>query len=323
MPIDFARDAWFLTGATASGKSGVAMAIVDRLREAGRAVEVLSLDSMAVYRGMDIGTAKPTRADRERAPHHLIDLRDPDQEFSVAEYLAEADSAVGAIAARGAVPLFVGGTPMYLKCLLRGLFKGPGADWELRRELDAELDTVGPAALHERLTLVDPVAASNIHPNDARRIVRALEVFRRTGQPISHQQMEFEDGRPADQCRVFTLRRERDDMHRRIEARVESMMAEGLVAEVRGLTADGRSLGRSASQAVGYREVLDYLAAEESGQSGEHDLPATVERVQARTRRFAKRQGTWFRGLQECRFIDVAADEPPASVAERIVAAAG
>lgn len=306
--LNFAETCWFLTGATASGKTAVGLELAERL-----GAEVLSLDSMAVYRGMDIGTAKPDAAERRRTPHHLIDLRNPDEEFSVAEYRAAADAVARDVLSRGKTPLFVGGTPMYLKCLLRGLFEGPGANWDLRRELEAELQRLGVRALHERLTLVDPLAASTIHPNDARRVVRALEVFRSTGQPISHQQMEFDDARPAEDCRVLVLRRDRADQHARIERRVESMIAEGLVEEVRGLTADGQTLGRSASQAVGYREVLQHLA-------GEHDLPTTVDRVQARTRRFAKRQGTWFRSLSECRFVDVGPEEPAEAIAERVLA---
>ncbi|MEQ8846432.1 tRNA (adenosine(37)-N6)-dimethylallyltransferase MiaA [Botrimarina sp.] len=308
-PIDFAAECWFLTGATASGKTSVGLALAERL-----GAEILSLDSMAVYRGMDIGTAKPDAESQRRVPHHLIDLRDPHEEFSVAEYRAAAEAAARDVILRGRKPLFVGGTPMYLKCLIRGLFDGPAANWELRRDLEQELSREGAAVLHERLALVDPVAASNIHPNDARRIVRALEVFRATGEPISHQQMQFDDARPADECRVFVLKRDRSDQHKRIEARVEAMMSEGLVDEVRALTAHGRPLGRSASQAVGYREVLQHLA-------GEYGLAETIERVQARTRRFAKRQGTWFRSLSESRFVDVAPDETPDSVTERILAA--
>ncbi len=315
MSFDFATTCWFITGATASGKTAVGLELADRLAARGGA-EIVSLDSMAVYRGMDIGTAKPGPAEQAHTPHHLIDLRDPDQEFSVAEYRDAAEAVARDVLARGKTPLFVGGTPMYLKCLLRGLFEGPGADWSLRHDLEAELLQFGVEALHERLQLVDPVAASNIHRNDARRIVRALEVFRTTGQPISHQQLEFEDARPASECRVFVLRRDRADQHARIEARVDEMMAEGLVEEVRGLTAEGHTLGRSASQAVGYREVLEHLA-------GQFDLPTTVERTQARTRRFAKRQATWFRSLSECRFIDVAADEAAGSIAGRIVVEAG
>ncbi|MEO1495770.1 MAG: tRNA (adenosine(37)-N6)-dimethylallyltransferase MiaA [Planctomycetota bacterium] len=310
--FDFARNCWFLTGATASGKTAVGLALVERLAAAGRPTEVLSLDSMAVYRGMDIGTAKPSAEERARVPHHLIDLRTPEEEFSVANYRDEAARVCEALIARGVTPLFVGGTPMYLKCLLRGLFDGPAANWDLRRELETELEQLGSSALHERLKLVDPLAASAIHPNDARRIVRAMEVFRGAGEPISHQQMEFEEPVPADQCRVFTIRRERDDLHHRIERRVDAMMAQGLVDEVRGLTADGRTLGRSASQAVGYREVIEHLR-------GDYDADELVKRTQTRTRRFAKRQGTWFRSLSECRFIDVGPDESSNSVAERIL----
>ena len=304
-PADF----WCLTGATAVGKTSVALALAQRLD-----AEVLSLDSMAVYRGMDIGTAKPTAEQRAVVPHHLIDLVDPDEQFSVARYLELAHAQVADIRSRGRQPLFVGGTPLYLKCLLRGLFEGPQADWQLRKEIEAELEEVGAAALHARLTQVDPVSASTIHANDTRRIVRALEVYRATGEPISHQQTEFEEGRPADECRVFVLRREREVQHRRIEDRVESMIADGLVAETQQLVDGDRTLGRTASQAVGYREVLEHLA-------GDFDLPDTVERIKARTRRFAKRQGTWFRSLSECRFVDLSGEESAETIAKRIAEA--
>lgn len=303
-------DCWYLTGATAVGKTGVALELARRLN-----AEVLSLDSMAIYRGMDIGTAKPPRAVQQQVPHHLIDIVYPDQEFSIAQYLDRAGHAVADIRSRGKTPLFVGGTPMWLKCLLRGFFEGPPADWDLRSQIQGELETVGAEALHARLAQVDPVSASWIHVNDTRRIVRALEVYRSTGEPISHQQMEFEDGTPADECRVFVLRREREEQHRRIETRVDEMIAEGLVDEVRGLVDGGKELGRTARQAVGYREVLEHLA-------GQHDLPETIDLIKARTRRFAKRQGTWYRGLCECRFVDVAPDDEPAAIAERIVAMA-
>ncbi|TWT37297.1 IPP transferase [Posidoniimonas corsicana] len=301
-----ALDCWYLTGATAVGKTSVAMELARRLD-----AEILSLDSMAVYRGMDIGTAKPPAELRRAVPHHLIDVVDPDEEFSVAQYRELSFQAIRAIRDRGRQPLFVGGTPLYLKCLLRGFFDGPPADWDLRNEILTELETVGSEALHARLTQVDPVAASLIHVNDTRRIVRALEVYRSTGEPISHQQMEFEDGVPADQCRVFVLRRDRDEQRERIERRVDQMFDDGLVEEVQGLIDGGKQLGRTARQAVGYCEVIDYL-------NGKHDLAEAVELIKARTRRFAKRQRTWFRGLGECRFIDIGPDDNPAAIAERI-----
>ena len=302
-------DCWFLTGATATGKTRVGIALAERL-----GAEIISLDSMAIYRGMDIGTAKPTAEDRAAVPHHLVDIVEPADEYSVAQYVEAAAATVAEIRTRGREVLFVGGTPLYLKSLLRGLFDGPPANWEVRQEIEDELATVGQAALHERLTQIDPVAASNIHPHDTRRLIRALEVFRATGEPLSHQQTEFEEGRAAEECRVFVLRRERLELHRRIEGRVEAMIDVGLVEEVERLTAGGRQLGRTASQAVGYQEALAFLA-------GEHSREEMIERIKIRTRRFAKRQGTWFRSLSECRFVDVAGEVDARAVAEEIAGA--
>lgn len=320
------HDCWFLTGATAVGKTNVGIALAQRLN-----AEIISLDSMAIYRGMDIGTAKPSRALRELAPHHLIDIVDPADEYSVAQYVEAAATVVNDIRTRGKEPIFVGGTPLYLKSLLRGLFDGPPADWKMREEIEHELETVGAQALYDRLTQIDPVAASNIHPHDTRRLIRALEVFRATGEPISHQQLQFEVGRPANECRVFVLRRRREELHERIAARVRSMVDAGLVDEVCGLTGrlpppleEGRGegvppeayahpLSRTARQAVGYREALAYLA-------GEYDHEEMIARITYRTRRFAKRQGTWFRSLSECRFVDVSGELNADIVAENLIA---
>jgi tRNA dimethylallyltransferase len=185
----------------------------------------------------------------------------------------------------------------------------------MRNEIEAELQLVGEQALYERLVQIDPVAASHIHPNDTRRLIRALEVFRATGEPISHQQLQFDDGRPADDCRVFVLRRPREEMHQRIAHRVDAMVAAGLVDEARELTAGGRELGRTARQAVGYQEALAHLA-------GEYDRNEMIARITYRTRRFAKRQGTWFRSLSECRFVDLDGDGDPAAIAAEIASAA-
>lgn len=304
--VDPARDAWFLTGATATGKTTVGLALARRL-----GAEIISLDSMAVYRGMDVGTAKPTLAEQAQARHHLIDVVDPWEEYSVAQYVDAAQEAIADVRGRGATPLFVGGTPLYLKALLRGLFEGPPANWELRTAVEREAAEAPPGALHARLEQVDPLAASTIHPNDVRRIIRALEVYRATGQPISHQQLEFEESRPAEACRVFVMRRPREEQAARIEARVDHMMERGLVDEVRGIQQRGGGFGRTASQAVGYREVLAHLA-------GQASFEETVAKIKTRTRQFAKRQGTWFRSLSECRFVDLASEETPEAVAERI-----
>jgi len=304
-----ARDSWFLTGVTASGKTRVALALAQTL-----GAEIISLDSMAVYRGMDIGTAKPTPEQQAIVPHHLIDIVDPEEDFSVAQYLDAAHAKIAEIRSRRREVLFVGGTPLYLKALLRGLFQGPPADWELRREIEREVADIGSESLHARLEQIDPVAASAIHPRDQRRLIRAIEVYRATGQPISHQQLQFDEGRPAEECRVFVLRRPREEQNARIDQRVEEMIERGLVDEVRRLTSNGRRLGRTASQAVGYREVIDHLA-------GKLDHEAMVRRIKTRTRQFAKRQGVWFRSLSECRFMDIEGEVDALALAKEIAAA--
>jgi tRNA dimethylallyltransferase len=199
-----------------------------------------------------------------------------------------------------------------LKALLRGLFIGPGADWSFRRQLEEEVRTVGSGALHERLALVDPLAASRLHPNDTRRMIRALEVYRLTGKPISHWQVQFDDSHAPDRCRVFVIQWPREMLHQRIDARVEWMFANGLVDEVRRLTSGGRRLGRTASQAVGYREVLEHLA-------GRWTLAEARREVEVRTRRFARRQGTWFRSLSECRAVPLTADTTVPEIVESIL----
>jgi tRNA dimethylallyltransferase len=299
-------DALYLTGQTASGKSAVALDLAAYL-----GAEVLALDSMTLYRGMDIGTAKPTEAERSAVPHHLIDVLDPWEHASVAEYLGRAVAAVADIRARGRVPLFVGGTPMYLKALLRGLFEGPPADPALRAELEAEADRHGDGALHARLAAIDPATAARLHPNDRRRIVRALEVAHATGRPLSALQKEHD--RPAAGVRVVALVRERADLIDRIDRRVDAMFAAGLEDEVRRLRAAERPIHRVPAQGVGYAEVIDHL-------EGRLTLGAAVERTKVRTRQFSRRQATWFRGLEEVRIRPLAEDESPESTARDLAA---
>lgn len=284
---------WFLTGPTAAGKTRVGIELALRI-----GAEIVSMDSMALYRGMDIGTAKPTAEERQEISHHLIDVVSPYEEYSLAQYIAAAERCVEEIRARGREVLFVGGTPLYLKGLLRGIFQGPPADPTLREQLRRQAEHERPDWLHRRLAQVDPVAARRLHPNDTRRLIRALEVFEKSGRPISEFQRQFDVGRPAEQCRVFVLDWPRRELHRRIDCRVDAMFAAGLVVEVRGLLALDHPLSRTAAQAVGYREVIEHL-------EGVRDLAATVDLVKAHTRRFAKRQGTWFRSLSECRMVAV------------------
>lgn len=309
MPTPAAAHCWFLTGPTAAGKTAVGLGLAERI-----GAEIISLDSMTLYRGMDIGTAKPTAEDQARVPHHLLDLVPPTDDFSLAEYLDAAHEKISDIKSRGKEVLFVGGTALYLKSLLRGVYQGPPPDWDFRQAIEVELAKVGLPELHKRLMVIDPLLAAKLHPNDKRRIIRALEVFRVTGQPLSHRQTHFDEGRPAVECKVFVLSWPRDELHRRIDARVDAMFAAGLVDEVRGLIKNYGTLSRTASQAVGYREVMEHIAAPASSLSG------CIELVKARTRQFARRQETWFRGLSECTFVPQAMEQQPAEVMEQIVA---
>jgi tRNA dimethylallyltransferase len=280
-------NALILTGPTASGKSAIAVELAIQLN-----AEIVSADSMTLYRGMDIGTAKPSATDRACVPHYLIDVLDPWESASVAWWLDRSQEVVADIERRGKTALFVGGTPFYLKALLCGLFPAPPADLDLRRQLEAEAEQGGNEALHARLTTADPVTANRLHPNDVRRVVRALEVWQLTGKPISAwQQQDWFGSSPGFQpesCLVIDV--SRTELYQRIDRRVEAMFAAGWVDEVRRLRGLPRPLSREASVALGYREIGEYL-------DGKRGLPETIAEVQLRTRQFAKRQLTWFRAM--------------------------
>jgi tRNA dimethylallyltransferase len=250
-------------------------------------------------------------AERGGIPHHLIDMIEPWESASVADYLGWAREAIGAIEGRGRRVLFVGGTALYLKALLRGLFAGPGSDPERRRRLEEEAEALGDAALHGRLAGLDPATAARLHPNDRRRVVRALEVIAMTGRPLSELQVEHRQPAPAS-VPVYALEPPRDRLCERIDRRVLAFFDAGLVDEVRSLRDGERPLNPVAAQAIGYREVLAML-------DGRATLPETIERIQARSRQFAKRQATWFRGLEEVRAFPVDPDEDPEAIAGRLV----
>ena len=288
-------NALILTGPTASGKSALALDLAERLN-----AEILSADSMTLYRQMDIGTAKPTAKDRARVRHHLIDVLDPWESASVAWWLEQAKAAVVDIEARGKTALFVGGTPFYLKALLCGLFPSPPADPDLRQRLEGEAKTNGREALHSRLSGVDPKTAQRLHHNDVRRVVRALEVWHLTGKAISEwqQQVWWSDDGPRfspGACLVVDV--PRDALYGRIDRRVESMFAAGWVDEVRRLRGLPQPLSREASQAIGYSEIREYIY-------GRLSLAETIAETQLRTRQYAKRQLTWFRGLSGVEFCE-------------------
>jgi tRNA dimethylallyltransferase len=296
----------YLTGPTAVGKTAVGVALARKL-----GAEVIALDSMTLYRGMDIGTAKPTLLERGGVPHHLIDVLDPWEAASVADYRDRALRVVEDIESRGHQALFVGGTALYLKALLRGLFDAPGADLALRKSLEEEADRLGDLAMHERLARLDPPTATRLHPNDRRRVVRALEVIEATGRSLSEQQIEHNQPAP-ESVRVFALERPRLELMARIDDRVNAMFAEGLVEEVQRLQSNDRPLSPVAAQGVGYREVIELL-------EGRTSLAEAIKLTQTRTRQFAKRQATWFRGLVEVHAWPVVADESAEAIADRLL----
>jgi tRNA dimethylallyltransferase len=295
------KQCWFLAGPTASGKTAVSLELASQLD-----AEIVALDSMSLYRGMDIGTAKPDSAAREWIPHHLVDILDPSEDYSLAEYLNAAQTACAGIVARGKTPLFVGGTGLYLRSILRGIFNGPPADWDRRRQWIAEAEQLGPETLHQRLAKVDLATADRLHPNDIRRVIRALEVYELTGTPLSGWQREaplsVEDRTPH----VYWLSPTREWLHDRIALRVRQMMDAGLLDEVRRLAAG--PISRTARQAVGYKELFDYLESQVA-------LEDAVRLIEDHTRQFAKRQFTWFRNLEECVPVPIQGDETPQEVA--------
>lgn len=278
-------DVIVVTGATASGKSTVAIALAERLGG-----EIVSVDSVAVYRGMDIGSAKPSTDQRRRVPHHLLDVASPAEAYSVAQYLTQAWQAIRLIRQRGRRPILVGGTPLYLKGLLHGFDPGPPPDWGFRDRVQSDLDRYGPQALHRRLWQVDPLSAHRLAASDTRRIIRALEVAYLTGRPLSHRQTQFEAIPAGAADRRFILRWPRATLHERIAARVEAMFAAGLVDEVRGLVDRYTKLSRTARIAVGYREVVEHL-------QGRLSLDEAIAQVIAHSRQLARRQETWLRRL--------------------------
>ena len=278
-------DAILLCGPTASGKSGLALALARRAP-----VEIVSVDSAQVYRGLDIGAAKPSPELRAAVPHHLIDLRDPQQAYSAGEFVADALRAIAGIRARGRMPLLVGGTMLYFNALLRGLAPLPQADAALRARLDARGAAEGWPALHAELAAVDPEAAARIHPNDAQRIQRALEVWHASGRPISAWQRDTAPGHGLVFERWALVPADRAVLHRRITERFDAMMAAGFLEEVRGLRArPGLDPSAPALRAVGYRQLWQYLDGPESAEGLERAVAAAV----AATRQLAKRQLTW------------------------------
>lgn len=290
-----------LAGPTASGKSEVALLLAEHLGG-----EIVSADSMQVYRGMDIGTAKPSSADRARVPHHLVDIVDVTESFDAAQFAREAHAAVADIEARGRRAILCGGTGLYFNAFFGGVGTAPAVEAELRHALESTPLEELLRELAER----DPAAFAKIDRKNSRRVIRAVEVIRKTGRPFSEQKSNWTSC--GSTSRVFALRRESEDLHNRINERVDAMFAQGLVDETRRLLERGLAGNRTAMQALGYRQVVAHLR-------GECSLIETIELIKLRTRQFAKRQMTWFRGQLKPEWIDVTADETAAEVARRIL----
>ena len=272
-----------VVGPTGSGKSELALRLAERLGG-----EILNTDSLQVYRGLDIGTAKPDAVERLRVPHHLLDLADPDQPFSAGDYVREARRVLAELAARGRPAILCGGTGLYFRALLQGISDIPAVPEAVRAELAARLKRLGAPALHAELSRADPDAAARIHPHDAQRIARALEVHAATGRPLS----AFQAARPfrPDAPHVLSVgfAWERAALYRRLDARVERMLARGLVAEVAGLLARGLSPDLKPLRSIGYLETVAHV-------QGRLPLAALASTIQLRTRHYAKRQITWFK----------------------------
>ena len=286
-----------ILGPTASGKTAVSI-------EAGlrAGAEVLSVDSMQVYRGMDVGTAKPTEAERRGVVHHLIDVVPPSEPFTVARFVEFADAVIADAAQRGVPLVATGGTPLYYKALFEGLFEGPGADETVRERLRA----LPNEELFRRLNEVDPQSAARIHANDHKRLVRALEVYELTGRPISSFQTHWSDPSPRHPAVWVGLDWDKDALNRRINARVKQMIAAGWVEEVRRLLETYPTLSHTAAEATGYRELIDHV-------QGKLSLDEAVEQIKIATRQLARRQMKWFRRFTAVHWLR--GDQPPEELA--------
>jgi len=294
-----------ILGVTASGKGRLAFDLAEYLD-----AEIISIDSMKVYRRMDIGTAKPPKEARQRVKYHLIDVVEPSDSFNVGAFIDAASDAMEQIKSRNRKIVAVGGTALYIKSLLYGLFDGAGTDEQIRTDLRARAEAEGLAKLHRELTKIDPAAAERINPNDAKRIVRALEVYQLTGKPISSFQKQWEQRQIKHDWMIIGLRREKADASSRINRRVKKMIDAGLADEVKSLLDEEKPLGKQARCAIGYAEIIEYL-------SGQTSLEDAIESIKINSRRLAKGQRTWFKTFQNVHWLDIAEDETPDQILDR------
>lgn len=294
-----------ILGVTASGKGALAFELARKI-----GAEIISIDSMKVYRRMDIGTAKPSAMYRRQVKYHLIDVVEPSEPFDVDRFLKLTHSAIQRIKAAGKPIIAVGGTAMYIKALLYGLFEGPGGDRRIREKLKTEIADYGSDRLHRRLGEIDPKAAQRIHPNDQRRIIRALEVFELTGKGISTFQQQFDSEKPLNDWKIIGLRRQKSVENQRINMRVKQMLAAGFVDEVKSLLAEAEPLSKQAECAIGYAEIIEHI-------KGRLTLDEAVEKIKINTRRLAKGQRTWFKRFGQVDWLDITAEQQPEETPDR------
>ncbi|MCE5340588.1 MAG: tRNA (adenosine(37)-N6)-dimethylallyltransferase MiaA [Planctomycetaceae bacterium] len=293
-----------ILGVTAGGKGKLAFELAKKLDG-----EIISVDSMKVYRRMDIGTAKPPKERVTEVKHHLIDVVEPSESFSVDTFLNLTEQAVKDIQSRNKPVIAVGGTAMYIKAMLYGIFEGPGTDENIRKKLKERIAAVGLEELHKKLTVVDTEAAGRIHQNDEKRIIRALEVYELTGKPISSFQNQF-SAEPKNDWLVIGLQRDKDDASHRINTRIKKMVEMGLVDEVKSLLAEEKPLSMQARCAIGYAEIINYL-------EGKETLENSIEQIKINTRRFAKAQRTWFKTFRFANWLNLAPDDKVEQVLDR------
>ncbi|MFH1227502.1 MAG: tRNA (adenosine(37)-N6)-dimethylallyltransferase MiaA [Planctomycetota bacterium] len=296
-----------ILGPTCSGKNALARCLAPKLD-----AEIISVDSMKIYRGMDIGTAKPSQSQRKKAVYHLIDIIELDETYNAAQFLADCENAIAAVTKKGRLPLLAAGTPMYLKVLLFGMFTGPSQDLKFRGRLEKLARAKGPDYLHQRLKLIDPAKAEQLHPNDLKRIIRALEVYRLTGQTISSLQTHFNNQTLRHPVRIIGLERDRDELYQRINVRVDRMFKQGLVDEVKSLLKKYKELSPQAVQAVGYKEVIAYI-------KGGSTLSDAIDTVKKNSRHFARRQLSWFHKFPDVKWIKVKGTDTADKIAKQVL----
>jgi tRNA dimethylallyltransferase len=298
-------DMILILGVTASGKGRLAFKLAEQTD-----AEIISIDSMKVYRRMDIGTAKPPAQARRNIRYHLIDVVEPSESFSVGKFLDLAYETIEQIKQRSKKIIAVGGTALYIKALLYGLFEGPGNDEQIRDQLRQQAQTDGLQQLYSELAKIDPAAAERIHPNDSKRIIRALEVYRLSGKPISQLQQQFSAEKLRHNWTIIGLRRDRSEENTRINKRVKKMIDTGFVDEVRDLLAEEKPLSKQAGCAIGYAEIINYL-------NGNTNLENAVELIKKNSRRLAKNQRTWFRSFKNVNWLNIEPQQPDEKIFAR------